>query len=1521
MFEYLMPALVMMAPAGSLLRQTDDLVVWRQIAYGAERHVPWGISESAYNAQDLNLTYQYTSFGVPGLGLKRGLGEDLVVAPYATALAAMIDPAAAVENFAQIAKAGGSGTYGYYEALDYTRARVPEGEQVAVVRAYLAHHQGMSVVALDNVLDDGVMRARFHADPMVQATELLLQERTPRDVLVARFPADEVSPASSVRELVPPTERRFLTPHEAVPRTHLLSNGRYGVMITTAGSGSSYWRDLAVTRWREDVTRDCWGTYIFLREAQTGRVWSAGYQPSGVNPDAYEVRFTEDRAEITRRDGALITTLEVVVSPEDDAEVRRVSITNLGIRPRDVQVTSYAELSLSPPAADVAHPAFANLFVETEFVPDADALLATRRRRSETDTEVWLAHVAVVDGDAVGDLQCETDRLRFLGRGHHVRAPLSIMDGEPLSNTVGSVLDPVMSLRRTVRIQPGTTARVVFSTIVAPAREQVLDLADKYRDAGTFERTLTLAWTRAQVQLYHLGITPEEAHVFQRLANAVLYSDPSMRPSSEVLSRDTIESSALWSYGISGDLPIVLARIDDADDAGIVRELLRAHEYWRTKRLSVDVVILNEKPPSYEQQLQETLNELVRASRRRISPDPSDVHGGIFLLRGDVIAPRERTVLQTVSRVVLLSRHGTLAEQVIRSQRPGTAGPPVPRRVRPGHDEDMPMEMPELECFNGLGGFADEGCEYAIILREGSRTPAPWVNVIANPLFGFLVSESGSGYTWSLNSHENQLTPWSNDPVTDPSGEAIYLCDEETGEVWNPTALPIRDESSPYVTWHGQGYSRFRHSARGIQTELVQYVPAHDPIKISRLAVRNTSWRARRLSVTAFTEWVLGSSRSAAAPYIITERDSATGALFARSAWGGEFGGRIAFADLGGRQHSWSGDRTEFLGRNGVPERPAALQRGGPLSGRVGAGLDPCAALQTSLELRPGERADIVLFLGQGESRDQARELIGRYRAANLDEVLREVVRRWDDVLGTVQITTPDRSMDILVNRWLLYQTLSCRVLGRAAFYQASGAYGFRDQLQDVMALTAADPGIAREHLVRAAARQFIQGDVQHWWHPPSGRGVRTRISDDLLWLPYAVLHFIEVTGDMTVLDDVTPFLEGDALAAGQDDAYFLPRVSETRATLFEHCARALDRSLLVGSHGLPLMGTGDWNDSMNRVGQQGKGESVWLGWFLHAILRDFARVAEARGEHTRAEAWRLHLSALKAALEREAWDGEWYRRAYFDDGTPLGSATNTECRIDSIAQSWGVISGAAEPARAARAMAAVDGHLVRRPEGLVLLLTPPFDRMVPDPGYIRGYVPGIRENGGQYTHAAAWTVVAFATLGDGEKAAELFRMLNPITRTISRTALQRYKVEPYVVAGDVYSEPPHVGRGGWTWYTGSAGWLHRAAIEWLLGFRLRGATVSLHPCIPRDWPSYVITFRYHSAVYTVRVENPSGAMRGVARVELDGAPLTGADNIPLTDDGIRHQILIVLGSPARAGTGREHGDVDYEVDVGRSRL
>jgi len=1505
MFEYLMPSLVMRAPAGSLLDQTNRLIVQRQIQYGAKLGVPWGISESAYNARDLELTYQYSNFGVPGLGLKRGLSENAVIAPYATALAAMVDPTRSMRNFERLAGIGARGRFGFNEALDYTRSRLPDGAEVAIVRAYMAHHQGMTIVAIANVLFDGKMRARFHAEPSIQATELLLQERAPRDVSAIPPRAQEVTASAPLADARLPEVRRLHGAHDAMPQTHLLSNGRYSVMLTGAGSGYSRWGDIGVTRWREDATRDDSGSYIFLRDVVSGTVWSAGYQPSGVEPQSYEVTFTEDRAEFLRTDGALTTTLEVVVSPEDDAEVRRLSITNTGHRDREIEVTSYSELVLAQPAADAAHQAFSKLFVQTEYVAKRKTLLATRRKRAPGEPDIWAAHHAVVEDTVLGEPEIETDRARFLGRGREIRSPLAVMDGHRLSSTVGTVLDPVFALRYRILVAAGSTARIAFWTGVASSREAVLDLLDKHHEGNSFERAATLAWTQAQVQLRHLGMDSAEAGLFQRLAGRLLYADASMRPPSPAIRDGSGPPSGLWAQGISGDVPILLLRIDAIEDIAIARQLLQAHEYWRMKGLAADLVILNERAASYVQDLQNALETQARMSQSRPSPGAHRARGAVFVLRSDLISAQTSALLSSVARVVLVARRGGIADQLDRTRKP--AVPPAPA-ARGAPKADPPTSASpgrDLEFFNGLGGFDSLGREYVTVLGPGQSTPAPWINVIANSRFGFHVAADGGGFTWALNSREHQITPWSNDPVADRPGEALYLRDEETGEVWGPTASPVRDSTATYLARHGHGYSRFEVTAREIELDLLMFVPMDDPIKIFRLKIRNASKRPRRLTVTAYVEWVLGISRGASAPFILTELDTETGALFARNPWDAAFGRRVAFADLAGRQSQWTADRGEFLGRHGTLDMPAALASKAPLAGRAGAGFDPCGAMRTSIELEPGGAAQVVFLLGEADDASAARSLLLRYRSVDLDAVFQRVLGYWDAVLGAVQVKTPDRALDILLNGWSLYQTLACRIWARSAFYQASGAYGFRDQLQDGMALAVARPDLTREHLLRAGSRQFKEGDVQHWWLPAvvagtAGQGVRTRISDDVVWLAHCALQYIETSGDAAVLDEMLPFLEGRTLQPEEHDAFFMPGISEESATLFEHCARALDRALRVGAHGLPLFGTGDWNDGMNRVGEQGNGESVWLGWFLYATLVKFAPVASARGERARAARWLDHAAALQQSLER-AWDGDWYRRGYFDDGTPLGSVSNDECRIDSIAQSWSVISEAADSVRAARAMANVESRLVQHDPGLALLFTPPFDHTQHDPGYIKGYPPGIRENGGQYTHAATWTVIAEAILGNGTQAAALLSLLNPISHTCSRADVQRYKVEPYVVAADVYSVPPHAGRGGWTWYTGSAGWMYRAGLEWMLGFRVRAGRLLLAPCIPADWPRFEIMFKHASAQYEILVDNPDRVCRGIASIELDGTRLPGGEaEITLADDGRKHQLRVTLGAAAQ---------------------
>lgn len=1497
MFEYLMPSLVIRAPEGSLLEQTNTLVVECQANYGRLLGIPWGISESAYNARDMEFTYQYSNFGVPGLGLKRGLSANVVIAPYATALAAMVNPRHAHINYSRLNEFGAKGRYGFYEALDFTRSRLPDQEDVVVIRSFMAHHQGMTIVALANVIFLGEMRLRFHREPMIQACELLLQERMPRNVVVTHPRAEEVSAAAN--EIInnePPVVRHFYSSAiGGAPITHLLSNGRYAVMLTAVGAGYSRWRDIAITRWREDTTRDNDGSFIFMRDIARNELWSASLRPIGSNIEKNEVLFCEDRAEYIHHNGKLKTTMDILVSGEDDGEVRRITLTNNGRRASEIELTSYAELVLTAQSADTAHPAFSKLFVVTEYMPKYGAIIATRRTRSANDPQVWAAHLSVVEGKMTVEPQYESDRAKFLGRGNSLSSANAVLSKSSLSNTTGTVLDAIFSIRQRVSVPPGKIARIAFWTLVASSKEELLALIDKHHDRNAFDRTKTLAWTQAQVQLRHLGIDTQEAANLQQLAAPILYLDARFRAPSNIILRGAGAQSGLWQHGISGDLPIVLLHISDIEDLDQVSQLLRAHEYWRMKRLAVDLVILNERKSSYVQDLQIAIDTAIRSSQSRPRFEAELAQGSVYALRTDLISQNARELLQSVARLVLYAHRGPIADQLLLMPKLPVRSYPV-RYLKQQNWIARQLATPKnLEFFNGIGGFDKDGKEYVTIQHGGKTTPAPWINVIANPVFGFQTSTDGSGYTWAENSRENQLTSWSNDPVIDPISEVIYVRDEITGKFWTATAQPIRDEGT-YIARHGHGYSHFEHQANGIKLELLQYVPMSDPIKISRLTLRNQSGLFRRLSVSAYMEWVLGSTRSTSAPFITTQMDKLTGAMLIQNPWNSAFPNRVVFADLQGQQSAWTANRTEFLGRHGDLSAPQALVDNKLLSGITGAGFDPCSVLQCHIELATNESVEIVLFIGQSNSVSEAQGLITRYRDINLDSVLDNVMQHWHHVLNAVQVKTPDRAMDIMLNGWLLYQTLACRIWARSAFYQASGAYGFRDQLQDGMALSFAKPDETRKHLLRAASRQFVEGDVQHWWLSHTGLGVRTHISDDLVWLAFATATYILSSDDYAILDEVVPFLEGPKIPSNQHDILFVPSQASEQATLFEHCARGLVQCItLTGTLGLPLIGTGDWNDGMNRVGEYGRGESVWLAWLLVRTIDLFAPLAISRKDE-RATLWLAHARAVREAIERECWDGEWYRRATFDDGSWLGSKDNTACKIDSIAQSWSVLAGATNPQRSAAAMTSLDDYLISHSDNLALLFAPPFDKQQHDPGYIMGYPPGLRENGGQYSHAAMWAVLAFAQQGNRDKAHKLFSLLNPINHALTLPALQIYKVEPYVVAADVYSVPPHIGRGGWTWYTGAAGWMYRAGIEGILGITREGTLLVIKPCIPASWPSFKATINIADTMYTISVENPSLRDSPISYAMLDGTRIPVAENgtrVPL--DGSKHILEVFI--------------------------
>ncbi|MEO8675191.1 MAG: glucoamylase family protein, partial [Casimicrobiaceae bacterium] len=1494
MFEYLMPMLVMPTYENTLLDETCRAAVERQIAHGRKLGVPWGMSESGYNAVDASLNYQYRAFGVPGLGLKRGLAEDVVIAPYASVLALMVAPEAACQNLQRLAADGLAGQFGLFEAVDYTPSRLPRGQASAVVRSFMAHHQGMSVLALGHLLLDRPMQKRFESDPLFQATLLLLQERIPKSAAFFPHVVELAGIRASAGEAEVPV-RVIASPATAVPEVQLLSNGRYHVMVTSAGGGSSRWNDLALTRWREDATCDNWGTFCYLRDVASGDYWSTAHQPVGKAADHYEAIFSEGRAEFRRRDQGFDVHTEIAVSPEDDIELRRTRIVNRSRVRKVIEITSYTEVVLATPAADASHPAFSNLFVQTEIASRERAILCTRRPRSPDERSPWMFHLMAVHGATASDVSYETDRMRFVGRGNTPSAPQAMRDAGALSGSEGSVLDPIAAIRKRIALEPEQAVTIDMVYGVADTRDAALGLIGKYQDPRLADRVVELAWTHAQVVLRQINATDSDARLYARLANSIVFANASLRADGNVIARNRRGQSGLWGYVISGDLPIVLVRIADAANIELVRQLVQAHAYWRLKGLAVDLVIWNEDHAGYRQLLQDQIIGLVAA---RVEAQIMNRPGGIFVRPGDQISEEDRVLIESVARVIVSDSRGTLADQIAGRAALDVRAPRfVPVRER--EIEVAVVKTPERALIqdNGLGGFTPDGTEYVITTEPGLLTPAPWVNVLANPYFGTVVSESGGAYTFSENAHEFRLTPWTNDPVSDACGEAFYLRDEDSGHFWTATPLPARGRTR-YVTRHGFGYTVFEHAEDGIVTELWMHVARDAAVKFATLKVRNASRRPRRICVTGYVEWVLGDQRPKSVMHVVTEKDGKSGALFARNAYNTEFGDRVAFFDVDDAVRTLTCDRTEFIGRNGTLAAPAAMTRT-RLSGKAGPALDPCAAIAVTLELLPDDERDVTFRLGIGRGADDARALVHRFRGATAAKAsLDDVRRQWRQTLGAVRVETPDESLDVLCNGWLLYQTLSCRLWARSGFYQSGGAFGFRDQLQDVLALVHAEPRLTRAQLLLCASRQFVEGDVQHWWHPPSGRGVRTQCSDDYLWLPMAIARYVLATGDMGVLDESVAFLDGRPVNPGEDSYYDLPRRSADTASLYDHGARAILHGLRFGSHGLPLMGSGDWNDGMNLVGIGGKGESVWLAFFLCSVLTQFAKVARLRGDVDFARRCDEETTELAANIELHGWDGAWYRRAYFDDGSPLGSARNAECRIDSIAQSWSVLSGVGEARRSRKAMDAVYAQLVRRDDALIQLLTPPFDTSTQYPGYIRGYVPGVRENGGQYTHGAIWSVMAFAALGDAARAWETMTMINPVNHGRTAAGVATYCVEPYVVAADVYAMAPHTGRGGWSWYTGSAGWMYRLILESLLGIELAAGALRVAPCLPADWKTFKVHYRFRETMYHITVTQAEPADLAPS-VRVDGE-LQSGNTIPLIDDGLEHAVEVV----ARAADG-----------------
>jgi cyclic beta-1,2-glucan synthetase len=1520
MFEYLMPPLFLRSYPGTLLAASARGAVHHQIAYGKARSVPWGISESGFYRYDANQNYQYRAFGVPGLGFKRGLDDDLVIAPYASLIAIGYEPQAVLRNLSELIKYEMIGLYGVYESIDFTADRLLLDENSAVVYEYMAHHQGMIMMALANFFNEDVMVRRMHNDPRIKSVELLLQEQTPYAVPTQEPSAEDVKGIqrlSNVPEEIIPWRVPVQTP---IPQVNLLSNGKYNVVLSNMGGGYSTWRDINLTRWQSDGVLDPWGAWIYFQELtedpqDIGSVWSATHQPIPGIAEEMQVTYFAHMAVYRRTEHEFTSTMEVTVAPDDPIEIRRIHLRYNGDTPRILRLTSYGEVILAPQAADTRHPAFNKLFIESEFVPELNLQIFTRRPRSNQEPAIFLGHMLLIEGSQEV-AQHEADRNRFIGRNHTVHDPIELTSMQYLSGTTGSTLDPIFSLGQQINFEPHTSTDVAYLTFAADSREGIIALASRYRNWTQITHTFRQADIAAQAWVGKQEINTQSFQAISQILSALLYPFKAIRATPETMVANRLGQSGLWRFGISGDFPILLVELDKPEQIDLAREALQAHRYLHSRQFKLDVVIVNRQQSDYGAELKGMLYRLVS----RLNGEESlNQRGGIFILHGDHISIEELTLLQTAARVLLSGAKGSLGNQL-----PGYSVPvyhlPQLTPTRPTElatttgNPPYTLPLPEkgqLKFYNGFGGFSPDGREYvidwnshptvaaqpesrALELSFNKTTPAPWVNVIGYPEFGFLVSETGSQCTWASNSSENRLTPWSNDPVCDPTGEAIYLRDEETGEVWTPTPLPA-GSNQPYRVTHGAGYTIFEHNSHGLRHVLTLFASPEDPVKIIHLKVENTLNHTRRITATQYVEWVLGTTHTANMMFIVPEYDEAQGCLLATNPYNVEFGSRTAFLIASKELHGLTADRAEFLGRGGTPATPAALHRLG-LETRITPGEDPCAVLQVHLDLLPGTSEEIYFVLGQGNDKVHALELARKYHnPAYVGAAFERTRLFWNQLLDKVQVHTPELATDLILNRWMLYQTLSCRIWGRTGFYQSSGAFGFRDQLQDVLALLPIDPAITRSQIINASHRQFMEGDVLHWWHQPSGRGVRTRFSDDLLWLPYVTALYIEATGDTTILDEKVPFLNGPILGEGDVEQYGEFPSSQQSYSIIDHCLRAIERGATKGSHGLPLFGTGDWNDGMNRIGENGLGESVWLAWFLCDVLNRFSDICREAGNLVTAERYQSRAKDYAEAIEQSAWDGNWYRRGYYDDGTPLGSIQNIECQIDAIAQSWSVLSSVGDTQRSQLAMQSMLDRLVFPHERLVLLFTPPFDKTNIDPGYIKGYPPGIRENGGQYTHAATWSAWAFAKSGNGKQASDLFNLLNPIFQSDSKEKASHYRVEPYVICADIYSTPPFLGRGGWTWYTGSAAWMYRLGLEAILGFKKIGDSLQITPAISPAWDGYEIRYRYGKSIYVIRVENPHHVANQVHQIILDGETLS-SKTIPLVDGEREYQVQVIMG-------------------------
>ena len=1488
MFEYLMPILVMKNVKNSLLDRTYKAVVKTQKSYAKSHKIPWGISESAYSGVDFHNTYQYKAFGIPGLGLKRGLTQDFVISPYSTALALPIDPKSSISNFRRLEKIGARGEYGFYEAIDFTPDRLNVGEKFHLIRSFLAHHQGMSLAAINNLINNGILQSRFHSSPIIKAVDVLLEEKYPNRIplLYPHQPEIRSSNIDKNVEQYNPTEI-VSSPHTVYPINRLISNGKLSEVIDSCGSGYLTLNNgIRLTRHKESKVLNNYGSYIYIKDTKLNKTWSATYQPTLVEPDEYEAIFNHDKVEFRRKNFQISTLLESTISADENVQIKRLTVNNHDSEPRTLEFASYGEVTLASAKADMAHPAFSNLFVETEYLEEFDAILFSRRKRSSSETQHYLFHLFTA-GVVFAPISADSSKFSFIGRGRNRENPIGLSKSS--TGKFGTVLDPIFSLKNLVELNPNSSQEMYFITGYCNSRNEAINLIKKYKEISYINRSFELAWSHADIELRNLNFSPSTLNVVNSILLGLSNNIAEYRAPAEILKKANSPINTLWRLGISGDEPIVLLKLNDENPKNYLEELITAQEYLRIRGIIFDLVVLTESHGGYQQTFEDEIDFTIKTSPAR---DRLDRTGGVFVRSILNLSDQEIVLLNSIARIVISSGKETLKnilkiDNKIRHQRINLPAFTPIERVR-----KVKPSLVSGRYTNGLGSFSEDGSQYTIHTSPDNLPPRPWSNVVANKNFGFLITETGAGYTWSDNSREYRLTTWSNDPVSDPHSELIYIRECETNNFWNPTAGPVKDNNEVIVN-HTQGYSSFSTVNQSIQSELSVSIDPHKNLKVYTLNLTNNDSKSKDLEVYFYIDPVLGVTKLETYRNLISNFDADQKIISFRNPLSIEFSHKISFIGSNYEISSFTTSKEEFIGANGSLSFPLAfknalLNKGFlsdinkvknsiQLSNKIGTGYDQAGILQVKVSLKAGSSESVSFFLGCENNLDDINNQLSSTKSDNyLQNISKVSSDYWDGFLNKIEVNTPNTRFNILVNNWLLYQSYCCRMLARTGFYQSSGALGFRDQLQDSLSMLLVQPEITREQILLNCSRQFIEGDVQHWWHPPSGRGIRARITDNYIWLPYAVSQYIKITGDYSILNEKVNFLTGPKPDSTQHDLYFTPNVSNEQGTVLEHCLRSLrratgkDGTAALGPNGIPLIGTGDWNDGMNLVGEHGQGESIWLGWFIISTIKEFCAVVTDGISQDERIYFLKFANAVGDSIEDKGWDGNWYKRAFYDDGTPIGSSKSQECMIDNIAQSWSVISGAGKNQDIA--IQSAYENLFDKKSQILKLLTPPFKNSDPNPGYIQGYPAGLRENGGQYTHGSIWLILAFALKEKGDIAHELFSAINPISHTDSPSKVAQYQTEPYVLCGDVYSEGSLAGTGGWSWYTGSSGWFYRIATEYLIGLRVNfGSEFEFKPIVPSNWNNFSVKAEIFNYKLNITYINPNGSQSGVNYIMLDG--------------------------------------------------